>query len=95
MQGSIQPGMMVAVDVAPHAGRAIEIVIPFGVNQEDAFTPLNEQWFVLLHLREGMPDMFSIPLPQGVEVGCSDAVIRGHAEEFGNEARARKRLKPG
>ena len=61
-EGGVEAGMPVAVHVAPHAGRAIEVAVAVGIDEPAALTPLDQEWFILLHLREGVPDVLAVPL---------------------------------
>ena len=63
-QRRIEARMSVAVDVAPHARRAIEIAAAVAIDERAALAPLDEQRLVLLHLRERMPDMLAVPRGQ-------------------------------
>ena len=62
-QRRIEARMAVAVDVAPHARRAVEIAAAVAINEGAALAPLDEKRLVFLHLRERMPDM--LPIPRG------------------------------
>ena len=62
----VEPRVAVAVDVAPHAGRAIEVAAPGGVDEPRPLAPLDEQRLVFLHLRERVPDVLAIPVSHQV-----------------------------
>ena len=61
--------MMVAVDVAPHAAGAVEILAAVDVDQPAAFGPRDDERLVLRHLREGMPMVAAIPVDELVASG--------------------------
>ena len=60
-QGGIEPRMSVAVHVAPHAGRTVEVPVAVGVDEPAALAPLDQERLVFLHLGEGVPDVVPIP----------------------------------
>ena len=79
LERGVEPRMPVAVDVAPHARRAVEVAAPLGVDEPRANAAIDEQRLVFLHLRERVPDVLAIPLAQQIrgqrrgEAGCGRA----------------------
>ena len=63
-EGRIEPRVPVAVHVAPHAGRAVEVAGTVGVDEPRALAPLDQERVVILHLRERVPDVLAIPPEQ-------------------------------
>src|SRR4051794_14905766 len=61
---SVDSWMVVAMDVAPHTARTIEIRTALDINQSTALCPLNNQGLVLRHLSEGVPMMAQVPILQ-------------------------------
>src|SRR4051812_29668060 len=61
--------VVVAVDIAPHAARAIEILATIDVNQPASFSALDDQRLVFRHLREGVPMMPKVPITEVVASG--------------------------
>ena len=60
--GRIDPRVPVAVHVAPHAARAVEIRAAVDIEQPAAFGPLDHERLVLGHLREGVPEVAAVPI---------------------------------
>ena len=56
----VEPWMPVAVHVAPHAGRAVEVAVAGRIDEPGPCPVLDEQRLVLLHLREGMPHVVAV-----------------------------------
>ena len=81
--GSVEPRMAVAMDVAPHAGRAVDVAVARRIKQVDPLAPLDQQWLVLGHLGEGMPDMLPIPGFQQFLGGCYRCGCAGKAVHAG------------
>ena len=63
-EGRIEPRVAVAVDVAPHAGRAVEVAVALDVDEPAALAPLDQERLVFLHLGEGVPDVVAVPVQQ-------------------------------
>jgi hypothetical protein len=53
--------MAMAVDVAPHAGSAVQVLTAVDVNQPALLGARNDEWLVLGHLSEGVPVMVAVP----------------------------------
>ncbi len=56
--------MAMAMDVAPHAARAVEIFVAVDVDQAAALGTGDHQRLVFRHLREGVPMVTAIPFQQ-------------------------------
>lgn len=74
--GLIERRHRVTMDIAPHAGDAVDILPAIQVHQEAVMGPLDDQGRLRgidLHGREGMPDVVPIPLfqlfPRGMHNG--------------------------
>ncbi len=60
-QSRVEPGMAMAMHVAPQAARAVDVAVAVDVDQRAAVAPLEDQRFVLGHLGEGVPDELAVP----------------------------------
>src|SRR6478609_280280 len=54
--------MVVAVNVAPHAARAINVRSAVDVDESTTLGALDHERLVIRHLRKGMPMMLAIPI---------------------------------
>ena len=86
--GPVEPRMMVAMHVAPHACGAIEIAVAIDVKQGCPLPSLDQQRLILRHLCEGMPDMGPVPVSEGGGIGLANSgdglrrhQRRGHWEQ--------------
>jgi hypothetical protein len=50
-----------AVDIAPQAADAIDVLVALDVGEQAAFGPFDDKRLVLGHLREGVPDVGAVP----------------------------------
>ena len=82
--GGVEPRMPMAVNVAPHACRAIDVAIACRIKQVDPISPLDQQRLVFGHLGEGMPDMLPIPGLQQFQGGRHRFVCAGKAGHAGD-----------
>ena len=64
-QRCIEVGVPMPVHVAPHARGAIEIAVAGRIDKPAALPLLDQEWLILLHLREGMPHVVAI---EGFEI---------------------------
>ena len=58
--------VVVAVHVAPHAARAVEILAAVDIDQPATLRTLDHERLILGHLREGVPVMAAVPVTQFV-----------------------------
>ena len=58
---SVEPGMAMAMHIAPQAARAVDVAVAVDVDQRAAVALLEDQRFVLGHLGEGVPDELAVP----------------------------------
>src|SRR5262245_5418524 len=58
-----------SVQVAPHAAHAVEILAAVDVNQRATVRPLDHQRLIFSHLRESVPDDFTVPAEKFVAGG--------------------------
>ena len=57
----IELWVSVTMNVAPHAARAIQILVAVDVDQRATAAPLEDKRLILAHLGEGVPDDFPVP----------------------------------
>ena len=60
-EGRVQAGVPVAVDIAPQAADAIDVLATMDIDQRAPLCPIDDQGFVLRHLSKGVPDKLTIP----------------------------------
>ena len=63
---------LVAVDVAPEAGDAVDVAVAFGVDQVKALGPVNDQRGLITPLAHGgkrVPDVAVVEFCQAISVG--------------------------
>ncbi len=78
--GRVEPRVAMAVDVAPQAGHAVEILAAVDVDQRAAVGPLDDQRLVLAHLGEGVPDDVAIPAAKLCESGFGGSFVLEHVQ---------------
>ena len=62
--GGVDLRVAMAVDVAPQAAHAVDILVAVNVDQHAPFGPFDHKRLVLGHLREGVPDERAVPVAQ-------------------------------
>ena len=55
-------GVAMAVDVAPQAADAVDVLVAVDVGEHAALGPFDDERLVLGHLREGVPDVGAVPI---------------------------------
>jgi hypothetical protein len=63
----VDDGMIVAMNIAPHAANTIEIPSPFRIEQPTTLGAFDEERFVLSHLCERVPNVMTIPQSNIIE----------------------------
>ena len=60
--GRVDLRVAMAVDVAPQAAHAVDVLVAVDVGEHAALGPLDDKRLVLGHLREGVPDVGAVPV---------------------------------
>ena len=69
----IDLGPPMSVDVAPEAADSIQVAAALHIDQPVPLAPFDDPGLVFRHLREAVPDMLPVPLPQLVDAGIHAA----------------------
>ena len=88
-QRLIETRMAVTVKIAPQTARAIEILSAVDIDERAAVRPFDHKRLVFRHLRERVPDMFTIPAAKFVvrrHVGHHSTATGAPAQAFSNLA---------
>ena len=69
----IDLGPPMSVDVAPEATDSIQVAAALHIDQPVPLAPFDDPGLVFRHLREAVPDMLPVPLPQLIDAGIHAA----------------------
>lgn len=65
VEGSVESGMSMAMEVDPNRGSAVEVLSSVSIEKVGAYSPLDNERLLLfpfLHLSEGMPEVLPVPI---------------------------------